>query len=177
MVLKFWGYDVTVAQVVEAVPRGKAKYQVDGVWYAADPFVEFVGDPKKTSKEGAYGCFADPLVKGMSKFAGDRVKNISGCSEEELFRHIAEGRPVVVWGASNGVTLKKGVTWQCVDKNGKPTGKTFQQITREHCMVLIGYDKDYVYLNNPSSEANVAQERSVFFSNWKTLYSQAVVII
>ncbi|MBQ8014726.1 MAG: C39 family peptidase, partial [Clostridia bacterium] len=84
MVLRFYGYDVTAEQMVKAVPTGSKKYQKDGVWYAADPFEEFVGDPRKKRADGAYGCFAKPLAEGMSKFAGDRVKNISGCTVEDL---------------------------------------------------------------------------------------------
>lgn len=177
MLLRYYGYDVSMADVVAAVPSGKGKYQIGDTWYAADPFEEFVGDPRNTSSEGAYGCFAKPLATGMSKFAGDRVTDISGCTVEELFRHISQGRPAVIWGASNEATLTDGVSWQCVDKNGKSTGKYFQEIKREHCMVLVGYDSEYVYLNDPSHNAYLAQNKDLFISNWIKLYSQAIVII
>ncbi len=176
MVLRFYGYDVTAEQMVNAVPTGSKKYQKDGVWYAADPFEEFVGDPRKKRADGAYGCFAKPLAEGMSKFAGDRVKNISGCTVEDLFRHVSEGRPVVVWGASNGVTIYEGVLWQCVDSNGNPTGKTYQELVREHCLVLIGYNEENVILHDPSKGANISQPMDVFTSNWTKLFSQAVII-
>lgn len=177
MLLKFYGYDVSMADVVAAIPSGKGKYKVGDTWYAADPFEEFVGDPRNTSSEGAYGCFAKPLAVGMSKFAGERVTDISGCTVEELFLHVSQGRPVVVWGASNEATLSNGVSWQCVDKNGKLTGKYFQEIKREHCMVLVGYDEQYVYLNDPSHNSYRAQDKKQFISNWTKLYSQAIIIV
>lgn len=177
MLLNYYGYEVSMAQVVAAVPSGKGKYQVGDIWYAADPFEEFVGSPKNKSSDGAYGCFVKPLAEGISRFAGERVKNISECTVDDLFRHIADGSPVVIWGASNGATLSNGVVWQCVDKEGNPTGKSFQEIKREHCMVLIGYDAQYVYLNDPSKGANIAQEKSLFISNWNKLYCQAIVIV
>ena len=176
MLLNFYGYDVTAHQMVGAVPTGSKKYQKDGVWYAADPFEEFVGDPRKKRADGAYGCFAKPLAEGMSKFAGDRVKNISGCSVEDLFRHVSNGKPVVVWGASKDVVIYEGVEWQCVDSNGNLTGKTYQELVREHCMVLIGYTQDSVILHDPSKGANKTQPMSQFTANWEKLFCQAIII-
>lgn len=177
MLLNFYGYDVTAKQVVDAVPTGLGKYEKNGQWYAADPFEEFVGDPKKRRAEGTtYGCFAKPLAEGMMQFAGNRVKNISGCAVEDLLRYVSEGTPVVVWGASNDAVITVGVLWQCVDSEGNLTGKTFQELEREHCMVLIGYDGSNVYIHDPSKGADIAQPMEQFVSNWKTLFSQAIII-
>ncbi len=175
MVLRYSGYSVTVADITSATPKASRFYKKDGVWYGGDPFKGFVGDPRKTSKEGAYGCFAPPIVKAMKKYAGDSVKNISGCAPEELFGYIQKGMPVVVWGAS-GDNLEKGVTWKIVDSKGNVTDKTFTRIVHEHCMVLTGYDSDYVYLHNPSYSANFRQSKALFIKNFKILYSQAIVV-
>lgn len=176
MLLNFYGYEVTAHEMVDAVPTGSKKFQKDGVWYAADPFEEFVGDPRKKRADGAYGCFAKPLAEGMSKFAGDRVKNISGCTVEDLFRYVSNGVPVVVWGASTDVVIYEGVEWQCIDKEGKLTGKTYQELVREHCLVLIGYTEDSVILHDPSKGANKSQPMSQFTANWAKLFSQAIII-
>lgn len=176
MLLNFYGYDVTAKQMIDAVPTGLGKYEKDGVWYAADPFEEFAGDPRKRRTEGSYGCFAKPLLTAMNKFAGGRAKDISGCDVEDLFRNVSEGRPVVVWGASNGNTIKEGVLWQCVDKDGNPTGKTFQELEREHCLLLIGYDENTVLLHDPSRSENVVQTKELFVSNWEKLFKQAIII-
>lgn len=176
MLLKFYGYEVSVQQMIDAVPTGSGKYEKDGVWYAADPFEMFAGDPRKRRTEGAYGCFAKPLLTAMNKFASGRAKDISGAETEELFRYVSEGKPVVVWGASNGNTIKEGVTWQCVDKDGKPTGKTFTELEREHCMVLIGYDEENVILHDPSKGANILQTKALFNANREKLFMQAIII-
>lgn len=176
MLLNFYGYEVTAHEMVNAVPTGSKKFQKDGVWYGADPFEEFVGDPRKKRADGAYGCFAKPLAEGMSKFAGDRVKNISGCTVEDLFRYVNNGVPVVVWGASTDVVIYEGVEWQCIDKEGKLTGKTYQELVREHCLVLIGYTEDSVILHDPSKGANRSQPMSQFTANWAKLFSQAIII-
>ncbi len=175
MVLRYYGYDVTVADVNAETPKVSKFYQKNGVWYGGDPFKGFVGNPKKGGKDGAYGCFAPPIVKAMKSFAGDRVKNISGCSADTLFNYIAKGKPVVVWGSS-GDNLVNGVTWKIVDNKGNVSDKTFTRIVHEHCMVLIGYDDNYVYLNNPSMGAGFKQSKAVFIKNFKILYSQAIII-
>lgn len=42
--------------------------------------------------------------------------------------------------------------------------------------MLIGYDGENVYLNDPSAGKEVSQPKSKFMSNWYKLHSQAIVI-
>ena len=124
---------------------------------------------------GAENPYAKKHRADMKKYAGDSVKNISGCAPEELFGYIQKGMPVVVWGASDD-NLEKGVTWKIVDSKGNVTDKTFTRSVHEHCLVLTGYDSDYVYLHNPSYSANFRQSKALFIKNFKILYSQAIVV-
>ena len=71
----------------------------------------------------------------------------------------------------NGGDLRNGVKWLYKDGSG-----SFQELIGEHCAVLIGYDDNYVYLNDPSAGKNVKQNKSKFISNWEKLYSQAIII-
>lgn len=172
MVLKYKGYKVSSQNIIDNTKTGSKKYQgADGAWYGANPFEEFVGHPSKGLSKGSYGVFAKPIANAMSVYAGDKVKNISGCSENDLFAHVSKGNPVVVWCVKNGGNLKDGVTWKYENGSG-----SFQELVGEHCAVLIGYDEDYVYLNDPSAGENVKQSKSKFVSNWKKLYSQAIVV-
>lgn len=174
MVLKFAGYNVSASQIVNATPtdnRGKYYDNSSNSYYGGNPFKVFVGHPSIGKSKGSYGCFADPIVTAMKKIAGNKVKNISGCSENTLFDYINKGKPVIVWGIKNAGIPEKGVTWKYPDGSG-----TFEEIVGEHCFVLIGYDNNYVYLNDPSAGQNAKQPKSKFISNWKQLYSQAIVI-
>ena len=150
---------------------GSKKHQENGNSYGANPFEAFVGNPALGLSLGSYGVFAKPISNAMSVYAGGKVKNISGCSSDKLFEYVSKGNPVVVWCVKNAGDLKEGVTWQYENGEG-----TFKELIGEHCAVLIGYDKEYVYLNDPSAGANVKQSKSKFISNWKTLYSQAIVV-
>lgn len=170
MVLKYKGYNVSVKDVIKNTKTGSKKYQgADGLWYGANPFEEFVGDPSLGLGKGSYGVFAKPIANAMAVYASGKVTNISGCSENELFNQVSKGNPVVVWCVKNAGNLKDGVTWHY-------DGGTFKELVGEHCAVLIGYDENYVYLNDPSAGENVKQSKSKFISNWKQLFSQAIVI-
>ncbi len=170
MVLKFKGYNVSTKDIINNTKRGSKKYQgADGLWYGANPFEEFVGDPSLGLGKGSYGVFAKPIADAMGVLAVGKVKNISGCSENELFNQVSKGNPVVVWCVKNAGNIKEGVTW-----NYK--GGTFKELVGEHCAVLIGYDEDYVYLNDPSAGPNVKQSKTKFISNWKQLFSQAILV-
>ena len=172
MVLRYKGYNVSVKNIVDNIKCGSVKYQdEDGKWYGANPFEEFVGHPTGRLSAGNYGVFAKPIVSAMSIYAGSRVKNISGCAEKELFNNIDKGNPVIVWCVKNAGNLQNGVVWNYTNGSG-----TFQELIGEHCAVLIGYDDTYVYLNDPSAGQNVKQNKSKFISNWKKLYSQAIII-
>ena len=171
MVLKYKGYNVSAKNIIDNTKMGSKKHQENGNWYGANPFEAFVGNPALGLSQGSYGVFAKPISDAMSVYAGGKVKNISGCSSDKLFEYVSKGNPVVVWCVKNAGDLKEGVTWQYENGEG-----TFKELIGEHCAVLIGYDKEYVYLNDPSAGANVKQSKSKFISNWKNLYSQAIVV-
>lgn len=172
MVLKYKGFDVSAKNIIDNLKMGAKKYKgEDGNWYGGNPFEEFVGNPSLGLSKGSYGVFAKPIANAMSVYAGGRVKEISGCSEKSLLNYVSKGNPVVVWCVKNAGNLMEGVTWTYENRTG-----TFQELIGEHCAVLIGYDEDYVYLNDPSAGSNVKQSRSKFISNWKKLYSQAIVV-
>ena len=171
MLLKYKGYNVSVKNIVDNTKCGSKKYQENGNWYGANPFEEFVGHPTGGLSKGNYGVFAKPITDAMNVYAGGKAKNISGCSENTLLKYVSNGNPVVVWCVKNAGNLSNGVNWNYTNGSG-----TFQELVGEHCAVLIGYDENYVYLNDPSAGENVKQSRSKFFSNWKKLYSQAIVV-
>lgn len=172
MVLKYKGFDVSTKNIIDNMKIGSKKYKgEDGNWYGGNPFEEFVGNPSLGLSKGSYGVFAKPIANAMSVYAGGRVKNISGCSEKSLLNYVSKGNPVVVWCVKNAGNLSEGVIWTYENRSGN-----FQELIGEHCAVLIGFDEDYVYLNDPSAGSNVKQSRNKFMSNWKRLYSQAIVV-
>lgn len=197
MAANFAGYNVSSAQIISATPtdeKGKrqetrtVEVSVEKVneetgetetvvttesvtdWYGGNPFEVFVGHPTKGLSTGSYGCFAKPITVALQA-CGVPATNISGCSIDTVLNYVANGKPVVVWCKKNAGDLTEGVTWKYEDGSG-----SYTELVGEHCAVLIGYDADYVYLNDPSAGKNVKQPRAKFTSNWYKLFSQAVII-
>lgn len=171
MLLNYYGYNVSAKTIVDSTPMGEGIHQADGKWVAADPFEYFVGHPSQKKFEGAYGCFAKPIVTAMSTVAGSHAKNVSGCSFDSLLEYVDSGKPVVVWCVRDGKPVKNDRTWTFPDGSG-----TYTEQYGEHCAVLIGYDSKNVYLNDPSAGKCVTQPISAFKKNWLALHSQAIII-
>ena len=55
-------------------------------------------------------------------------------------------------------------------------GDTCKWLANEHCMVLVGYDDEYYYLNDPLSESTVEYERSIFDTRYAQMDKNAVVL-
>ena len=155
-------YRTVIKKEIIEVPEEKT--------FGANPFTTFVGHPAKGYSQNSYGCFANPIVVSLRSL-GVPCTDISGCSDEQLLSYIDNERPVVVWGTARGKAITYGVTWTYPDNSG-----TFRQLVGEHCMVLVGYDDKYVYLNDPAIGRGVTQTRSAFFNNFNILYRQAIVI-
>jgi len=197
MAAKYAGYNVSSAQVIAATPtdeKGKrqetktieiteekvneetgeveiiTKTEEQTDWYGGNPFEVFVGHPTKGLSTGSYGCYAKPITVALQA-CGVPATNISGCSIDTVFNYVANGKPVIVWCKKNAGDLTEGVTWKYEDGSG-----SYTELVGEHCAVLIGYDGEYVYLNDPSAGQNVKQPKAKFTSNWYKLFSQAVVI-
>lgn len=171
MLMRYYGYSVQAEQVVNATPNGASKHREGDIWIGANPFEAFVGDPHKKLNEGSWGVFAPPIVRAMNLFCAGRAREVSGCSEEQLYQYLMSGKPVVVWCTAGGQDLKPGVVWHYPDGSG-----TFQELVNQHCAVLIGMDSKYVYLNDPSRGQNVKQLKSIFFANWRALHAQAIIL-
>lgn len=154
---------------IEVSPK-EVETVVEEVLYGSNPFEVFVGHPAKDYDEGSYGCYAPPIITALNRL-NIKCSNISGCSQEELLSYISEGNPVVVWGTYNGRDIVYLDEWKYPDNSG-----SYVNLKGEHCMVLIGYDDDKVYLNDPIAGKKVTQTKYQFFKNWDILYRQAIII-
>lgn len=195
MVANYYGYDVTAEEVINNTPTdergiwteqeikevessdeeneelvGENEEIIEEVIYASNPFEVFVGHPSKNYEQGSYGCYAKPIIKSLETL-GINCIDISGCTQDELLQYIREGKPLVVWGTYNGRDIIFEEEWIYPDKSG-----SYEKLTGEHCMVLIGYDDENVYLNDPIAGENVTQTKEQFFKNWDILYRQAITI-
>ncbi|WP_190323034.1 C39 family peptidase [Bacillus swezeyi] len=129
-----------------------------------NPNVGFVGDMYHHGR-GGLGVYHKPVADLAKKYLGKRVVDLSGKSfDNAVIKQLNKKKPV--WVISN-VTFKKlpssaFQTWYT------KTGKV-KVTTKMHAVLVTGYDKNYVYFNDPLI---VVKNRKIKKSNFKAAWEQ-----
>ena len=173
MLLRDAGYSTSISYFVDnALDKGYL-YSEGGTLYGPDPNVSFIGDPRSSS---GYGCYAPVIVNALNRIltGGDKAINVTGTSMEELLTNfIDNGTPVAIWATINMIEMEYGTQWVVPE-----TGSLFIWKSHEHCLVLVGYDDDYYYINDPYNSNGLCKySRSVVEDRFAVMGYQAVVIL
>ena len=71
--------------------------------------------------------------------------DLTGVPVEVLLReYINNDMPVIFWASIDLKETYAGPEWIVAD-----TGETFEWRSNEHCMLLVGYDEENYYFNDP----------------------------
>ena len=171
MALRYIGEDITVNRFIdEYLPKSSNFYFQDGVKYGPSPYEYFIGSPRTSA---SYGCMAPVIYNAVSSYFGseDRVANTTGMSIETLCStYIDTDVPVLVWATINMADTYPGATWYLAD------GTRFHWPANEHCLVLVGYDSEKYYFNDPYKGAVVGYKKSLVNSRYEALGKQSIVI-
>ena len=176
MMLNFWDIDISVDNFIDNyLDTGEIIFDGDTM-YAPDPNKAFVGNPRS---DDSYGCYAPVIVNSINKIISDKnlnfnVQNVSGTSLKNLCKeYIDNNMPVVVWASIDMEPTKTGASWIIHD-----TGKEFTWTRREHCLVLVGYDDNHYYFNDPyENNGVVSYPKDTCEKRYSELFKQAVVMI
>lgn len=144
MLLQYLGYEISVDEFISKYLECRDMEIREGVLYGPDPNECFCGSPYD---EDSYGIYAGGLKKALDKAAGDRYcfEDESGTPIEELLRkYIDQDMPVIFWACINMRKEIPGPEWNLLD-----TGERFLWTSNEHCMLLVGYDEENYYFNDP----------------------------
>lgn len=144
-------------------------YYEDGVMYGADPTEKFVGDP---FSQHSYGCFAPVVAKAINGncFTVKAIP-LSGVPFEDLLARVSRGDPVLIWATGQMMEPMQGAVWTL------PNGKKLQWKRGEHCLVLVGYDSNCVYLNDPDSGERIKYDRELVAARYEAMGSWALEIV
>lgn len=171
MALRYYGETISVTEFVNThLSKDDRFWWESGVLRGPDPYKYFVGDP---ATENSYGCMAPVIEKALVSFFGsdERVINTTGESLSSLCStYIDQGIPVLVWATIGMVATEKGTTWKLSD------GSSFSWPKNEHCMVLIGYDDNRYYFNDPYRGTVKSYGRALCESRYKDLGMQSIAI-
>ena len=154
-------------QPYDTTPRVKSATGQILKW--GNPNVGFVGSPYVWAD--GFGIYHGPIVKLIDKILSGQAVDLTHHPFENLLSYVAHGRPVVAWTTA---TLKPThsfwVTWQ------SPEGPVHTTL-EEHAVLIVGYDKTSVYINNPlTGQKDQKVSRKDFIAAWNQLGQQAVTI-
>ena len=144
MLLQYLGYEISVDEFIRKYVPCVAMEERDGQLYGPDPREAFCGSPYDSD---SFGCYAPVIREALQKVVGDKYKVVeeTGTSMQDLItRYIDQDMPVVFWAC---IDMKKeiiGPQWKLLD-----SGETFTWRSNEHCMLLVGYDDEGYYFNDP----------------------------
>lgn len=130
-----------------------------------NPNTGFVGDI--TGKSRAFGIYHGALLDLLVRYipAGE---DLTGKPFERLERQISGDVPVVVWTTIDFEEPEEWVVW---DTPIGPLQTTFM----EHAVLLVGYDADSVYVNDPrTGKSKVKIEKTQFVKSWEAMGRQAI---
>lgn len=131
-----------------------------------NPADGFVGD--MTGKYAGYAVFDGPMIELINQKLPGRAVNLTNQPFESVLEHVSAGYPVVVWTTGDYRLPDRWEAWT----HGQQLIKTPLDL---HAVVLVGYDTNFVYLNDPlSGKKQVKVEKERFIASWKALQSRAV---
>ncbi|MGG0303407.1 C39 family peptidase [Bacillus albus] len=145
----------------------KVDFMNDGV--RGNPNEGFVGNIYTFSESG-YGVYHGPLFQLAKKYLPNKAVDLTGKNIEELYKSVKAGQPVVMITNATFAPLDEDefTTWET---NSGDVSITYN----EHCVVLIGYDKEFVYIRDPLSDSlDVKVSRESFEQAWMQMGSQAI---
>lgn len=187
MALRHAGYDYDAESFIDRfLPTGDDPYfDDDGMLRADSPYEVFIGSPYS---ESSYGCYA-PVIRRAMESAIDaagaqpdgspsgaspayRVADLTGTTLEELCRaYIDRDIPVIVWGTIGMRPIQALTEWIT------PDGEEFTWKSQEHCLLLVGYDENSYYFNDPIEGKNTAYAKADAENAYRELYSQALALV
>ena len=169
MVLTYAGVETNKIDLYHSIqkdPDPLIKSPKGDILHWGNPADGFVGD--MTGKHPGYAVFDKPMITLINQKLPGRAVNLTNQPFEKILEHVSAGYPVVVWTTGDYRLPDRWEGWY----HGNQFIKTPLDL---HAVVLVGYDANYVYLNDPlSGKKQVRVGKEQFISSWKALQNRAV---
>ena len=155
-------------------------YFKDNIRYAPDPNEKFIGSPYN---KYSYGCYEPVIEKSLNKILTEKnlndkfeVKNLNDVEMDILIKdYIDKDIPIIFWATIDLKPYFEGSKWIIPE-----TGKEYTWRAREHCLLLVGYDKEEkkYYFNDPwDNHGCIGYDMDLVEKRHKEQYSMAVALI
>ena len=166
MLLNWYGVDVNKEELGEAIEKADVPSYINGSLQGSSPNEYFIGDPFSSN---GYGVYHKPIAKLVDKYTDGKSNDITDCSFNKLLRTVANGTPVVTWVTINMKESSVGLSWTNGDE-------TIEWIIPEHAVLLVGFTKEEVIINDPYTGTEYNVDKDIFEDRWNSLGRQAVTI-
>jgi uncharacterized protein YvpB len=175
MLLNYKGVAVSKMTLASALKKDPTKLvgSVGGqIIRWGDPYKGFVGDIYNDSPAG-YGVYHGPIASLASKYAPHKVKDITGSSLRTIESFVAKDDPVEVITTYN--FEPDNSTWYTyTDEYGSKVRINMD----EHAVLVVGYNKYDVFVNNPLNGVSYQDVPiSDFLSAWDEMGKQAITVV
>ena len=175
MALNYLGIDITTDEFIDNYLDMCEVPHVDenGVYAGYSQWTHFAGDPRDSS---GLCCYAPVIVNALNKFIDTskyKIDEMYDVPIEDLCaKYITNGIPVVFWATMYmQAPFDMGWSWTVPD-----TGEIFTWVAPMHCMLLVGFDDDFYYFNDPVAGKQVAYTKEATETAYEGLFRQAVAI-
>ncbi|WP_439020599.1 C39 family peptidase [Bacillus thuringiensis] len=168
MLLQYKGIQIDKMQLASEIHR--VPFEQNGL--KGNPYEGFVGNIYTKSEPG-YGVYNQPIFNLAEKYIPEKVLNLTGRDMQDVYKVISSGSPV--WVIIN--TTFKPLAESSFETWNTSSGEV--KITYyEHSVVVVGYDQNFVYVNDPlKNNPRFAVPRAEFEKAWEQMGKQAITIL
>ncbi len=181
MVLAFHGFDIKAGDIINKGYLDSAEvYTKKSIKYSGDPNKVFIGNPNKNS---GYGCMSGAVILALQRYLTPQghkldkkyeITDIGGMSLDEICENYTKnGIPVIVWCSINMKPTFTNLRNSWIIEN---TGERYIWKSNEHCLVLVGYDEENYYFNDPLVKKNTKYMKCLAERRYGEMGMQAVVV-
>lgn len=175
MALRFLGLPITVDEFIEKDLACKPLHEENGVLYGPDPNKYFIGDPHKD--DGSYGCYAEAIVDAINRtrkrypdFGWEPVNQTGTDVKTLVEKYVQRGIPVIFWATMDMQPAYYYGEWVLED-----SGKKLVWKSREHCLLLTGYDEESYIFHDPwKNNGIVHHPKKLVEERHEEMFSMAV---
>lgn len=167
MLLNYYGFSITVQEFIDNYLPKEEVYEKNGIRYGPNPALFYAGNP--LSEVRGWGCFAPVIeesLKKVVKYSNYVIENTTGRNINYLIKSL----PVVIWVGMDYEIVSDVYEWFDINET-----KVYTYPKNAHAVLLIGYDHDNFYINDPLKPEEVVKvKRKILEDSYDSMGRQSV---